>query len=124
MKHTSRSSVYNPLCEEQGIAHRRVMAFHQETLQGCSLPPPTTLPPLAQSWFSSRAHFLKRVCFKSKMNDISETATAHALFLLSPSLRTLGAGGNGSLRKPGCGGAVVSDFNDPKCPSDVSIMAV
>ena len=68
------------------------MAFHQETLQGCSLTPPTTLPPLAQSWLSSRAHFLQCVCFKSEMNDISETVTAHALSSLSLRLRT--AGGN------------------------------
>lgn len=56
-----------------GIAHRRLMAFYQGSLEGCSPPPPTALLPLTQGRFSSRAHFPKCTCFKSKMSDISET---------------------------------------------------
>lgn len=49
------------------------MAFYQGSLEGCSPPPPTARLPLTQGRFSSRAHFPKCTCFKSKMSDISET---------------------------------------------------
>lgn len=61
-------------CKVAGIAHRRLMAFYQGSLEGCSPPPPTAQLPLTQGRFSSRAHiFPKCACFKSKMSDISET---------------------------------------------------
>lgn len=55
------------------IAHRRLIAFYQGSLEGCSPPPQTAQLPLTQGRFSSRAHFPKYTCFKSKMSDISET---------------------------------------------------
>ena len=60
-------------CKVPGIAHRRLMAFYQGSLEGCSPPPPAAQLPLMQGRFSSRAHFTKCTCFKSKMSDISET---------------------------------------------------
>lgn len=60
-------------CKVPGIAHRRLMAFYQGSLEGCSPPPSTAQLPLMQDRFSSRAHFTKCTCFKSKMSDISET---------------------------------------------------
>lgn len=60
-------------CKVPGIALRRLMAFYQGSLEGCSPPPQTAQLPLTQGRFSSRAHFPKYTCFKSKMSDISET---------------------------------------------------
>lgn len=60
-------------CKVVGIAHRRLMAFYQGSLEGCGPPPPTARRPLTQSRFGSRAHFPKCSCFKSEMSDISET---------------------------------------------------
>ncbi len=60
-------------CKVAGIAHRRLMAFYQGSLEVCSPPPPTAQLPLMQGRFSSRAHFPNCTCFQSKMSDISET---------------------------------------------------
>lgn len=46
-------------CKVPGIAHRRLMAFYQGSLEGCRPAPPAAQLPLTQGRFSSRAHFPK-----------------------------------------------------------------
>lgn len=70
-------------CKAPAIAHRRLMAFYQGSLEGCSPSPPTTQLPLTQGRLSSRAHFPKCTCFKSKMSDISETNNSSSCSFIS-----------------------------------------
>lgn len=69
-------------CKVPGIAHRRLMAFYQGSLEGCIPTPPTAQLPFTQSRFSSRAHFPKCSCFKREMSDISETNNPRARSLI------------------------------------------
>lgn len=58
------------------------MAFYQGSLEGCNPAPPPAQLPLTQGRFSSRAHFPKCTCFKSKMSDISETNNPRFCFFI------------------------------------------
>ncbi len=86
----AKSIIYSKVA---GIAHRRLMAFYQGSLEVCSPLPPAAQLPLTQGRFSSRAHFFfpNGTCFQSKMSDISETNNPRFcsfIFTQKPPLRT------------------------------------